>query len=118
MNMIDEIKKTIAKRLTVRVKDEKNLSKSITDPDQFKIGDKIEFKLSIWNDSSYELNNIEINIQQMKAVELENVPQQFSVSQLLPKSEIHLTTIRGVVVANPNCAAPTIRSTHYVSHTD
>jgi hypothetical protein len=40
----------------------------------------------------------------IKAVELENMPQQYSIDRIMPGTKKHLTTIKGIVIENPNDA--------------
>lgn len=100
-----EIKQQAATGLMIRVVDLKHTNASSTeDQSTYNIGDQIEFSLNVWNNSQFELSNLEFRIHQMSAVKLEGTPLQIQIQHLSVAEQKPIVTLKGKVVENPNDA--------------
>ena len=100
-----EIKRQAAKGLIVRVVDLKNTQASPTeDQSSFNIGDQIEFTLNVWNNSQFELSNLDIKIHEMTAVKLEENQVKVQIQHLSVDERRPIATLKGRVVENPDDA--------------
>ena len=61
------------------------------------VGDEITFDLAIQNNNPFALRNLHINIQQVKAVELEESPLDYEFESLARDEKIELLTLKGTV---------------------
>ena len=104
-DIFKEIKRQAAKGLIVRVVDLKHAQASPTE-DQltFNIGDQIEFTLNVWNNSQFELSNLNIRIHEMTAVKLEENQVKVQIGHLSVDERRPIVTLKGSVVENPNDA--------------
>jgi hypothetical protein len=104
-DIFDQIKQQAARGLFVRVVDLKNSEASSTESQSsFIIGDQIEFTLTVWNNSPYELSNLDIRINEMTAVKLVENPLNVHIQHLSIDDQRPIITLKGTVVENPNDA--------------
>ena len=101
MDIFKEIKKQAAKGLIVRVVDLKSSSEHRS---TFKVGDQIEFTLNAWNNSQFELSNLDFNIHEMAAVKLEQNQVNVQIEHLAVDERRSIATLKGKVVENPDDA--------------
>lgn len=101
MNIVQEIKKTIATGLVVRIRNIRKLSGNMQD-DKIRIGDTIEVDFSIRNGNPFMLENLQVNLINFQAVSFETSPVIVHLEKLLPEEERDLTTVKGFVKENPN----------------
>lgn len=105
MDVFDQIKQQAARGLIVRVVDLKNSEANSTESQSsFSIGDQIEFTLTIWNNSPFELNNLDIRINEMAAVKLAENPLKVHIQHLSIDDRRPIVALKGTVVKNPNDA--------------
>jgi hypothetical protein len=100
-DIFKEIKKQAAKGLIVRVVDLKNSSEHRS---TFKVGDQIEFTLNVWNNSQFELSNLDFKIHEMAAVKLEQNQVNVQIGHLAVDERRSIATLNGKVIENPDDA--------------
>jgi hypothetical protein len=104
-DIFKEIKRQAAKGLFVRVVDLKHVQASSTeDRSTFNIGDQIEFTLNVWNNSQFELSNLDIKIHEMTAVKLEENQLKVQIGHLSVDERRPVATLKGRIVENPDDA--------------
>ena len=74
------------------------------DRSTFKVGDQIEFTLNVWNNSQFELSNLDINIHEMAAVKLEMNQVNVQIKHLAIDERRSIATLKGNVIENPDDA--------------
>lgn len=104
-DIFDQIKQQAASGLTVRVVNLKNSeASSAENQSSFNIGDQIEFTLIVWNNSQFELSNVDIRIHGMTAVKLVENTLNVHIQYLSIDEQRPIVTLKGTVVENPNDA--------------
>ena len=102
MELIDQIKEQAVRGIFIHVCNFHNSSETIpaiNKAGSFEagIGDEVMFDLSIKNNSPFALRNLQIIIQQVKAVELEDSPLDYEFESLARDEKIELLTLKGIV---------------------
>jgi len=102
MDIIDQIEKQAAQGIFIQVSNFHNSSLSIPAVNkagsfEAGVGDEITFDLAIQNNNPFTLRNLHLNIQQVKAVELEESPLDYEIDSLARDEKIELLTLKGTV---------------------
>lgn len=104
--LADYIKKQIAVGLKVYLDGFQNLSRDMgsSRPPKFFVGDGIQFDVFLKNDNALPLNDLEVTVHPVIAVEFEEGPPAIQLQDIGSGEEVKVATITGVVRANPDDA--------------
>lgn len=110
------IKKKVANELLISLSGLRNLSQESTGDEipTFRVGDEIEFDVVLKNNNPFPLDNLEVFVYQVEAVEFEENPIAGHIRNLISDEERKVATVRGIVRANPDDAKSAWRKLDYV----
>ena len=106
----------VANELLISPSGLKNLSRESTGDEipTFRFGDEIEFDVVLKNNNPFPLDNLEVFVYQVEAVEFEEDSIAGHIQNLISDEERKVATVRGIVRANPDDAKSAWRKLDYV----
>jgi hypothetical protein len=100
------IRKQVANDLVIYLDNVKNESQ-VTRAGKiakFVVGDSIEFDVMLKNKNPFNLNELEVSIHQVDAVQFEENPVVRQIQNIDSGAEEKVATVKGLVIANPDDA--------------
>mgnify|MGYP003573604549 CR=1 FL=1 len=114
--LVEWIKKEVARELLVTLSGLKNLSREMEEGKApiFYVGDGIEFDVMLKNRNPFPLRALDVSIHQVEAVEFDDSSIVERINNLAGGAELKVATVSGVVRENPDDAKSSWRFLDYV----